>query len=189
MTDEEPLTGGNVSAGVVRVGDTVRRPAGPHPPAVHALLRHLHAVGFRHVPRPPGFDERGREVLSFVPGTGVVPDRVDLLDGDRPVREIGRLVRDLHDACAEFAAPPWRTRSRTSARTRSCTATSRRARAGRRAVDADVAGGPRADLARRHGDDRGAGGGVSPRATRPARPGCGSPCRATGAGPARRSRG
>lgn len=79
---------------------------------MHALLRHLHAVGFRHVPRPPGFDERGREVLSFVPGTGVFPDRVDLLDGDRPVREIGRLVRDLHDACPEFAAPPdaaWRT--------------------------------------------------------------------------------
>ena len=34
---EEPLRGGNVSARVVRVGDTVRRPAGPHTPAVHAL--------------------------------------------------------------------------------------------------------------------------------------------------------
>jgi hypothetical protein len=43
---EEPLSGGNVSQGVVRVGDTVRRPAGPHTPAVHALLSHLHAVGF-----------------------------------------------------------------------------------------------------------------------------------------------
>ncbi|WP_406474882.1 hypothetical protein [Streptomyces platensis] len=34
--EEQPLAGGNVSAGVVRVGDTVRRPAGPWTPAVHA---------------------------------------------------------------------------------------------------------------------------------------------------------
>lgn len=110
--DEEPLSGGNVSAGVVRVGDTVRRPAGPQTPAVHALLRHLHDVGFRHVPRPLGVDGQGREVLTFVPGTAVFPHRVDLLDGDGPMRAVGRLVRDLHDACAEFVAPPdalWQT--------------------------------------------------------------------------------
>jgi hypothetical protein len=38
---EVPLGGGNMSSGVVRVGDTVRRPAGPWTPAVHALLTHL----------------------------------------------------------------------------------------------------------------------------------------------------
>ena len=37
MPDEQPLTGGNVAAGVVRVGDTVRRPSGPWTPAVHTL--------------------------------------------------------------------------------------------------------------------------------------------------------
>ena len=47
MTGTEiPLAGGNMSAGVVRVGDTVRRPAGPWTPAVHALLTHLHEAGF-----------------------------------------------------------------------------------------------------------------------------------------------
>ena len=35
---EEALSGGNVAAGVIRVGDTVRRPAGPQTPAVHACL-------------------------------------------------------------------------------------------------------------------------------------------------------
>jgi hypothetical protein len=41
MTDAGvPLGGGNMSSGVVRVGDTVRRPAGPWTPAVHALLTH-----------------------------------------------------------------------------------------------------------------------------------------------------
>lgn len=34
MTGTEiPLDGGNMSSGVVRVGDTVRRPAGPWTPA------------------------------------------------------------------------------------------------------------------------------------------------------------
>jgi hypothetical protein len=54
---EVPLAGGNVSAGVVRVGDTVRRPTGPWSPAVHALLVHLHEVGFDGAPRSMGFDE------------------------------------------------------------------------------------------------------------------------------------
>ncbi|MFG1755530.1 hypothetical protein [Streptosporangium sandarakinum] len=38
---EIPLVGGDVTEGVVRVGDTVRRPVGPNAPLVHALLRHL----------------------------------------------------------------------------------------------------------------------------------------------------
>src|SRR5690242_20727743 len=71
---EEPLFGGNAAAGVVRVGGTARRPAGPHTPAVHALLSHLHAAGFGGAPRPLGIDERGREVLSFIPGTVPWPD-------------------------------------------------------------------------------------------------------------------
>jgi hypothetical protein len=49
---------------VVRVGDTVRRTAGPWTPAVHALLRHVRAEGFTQVPEPRGLDEHGREVLS-----------------------------------------------------------------------------------------------------------------------------
>jgi len=34
LPDEVPLEGGNMTGGVVRVGDTVRRPAGPWTPAV-----------------------------------------------------------------------------------------------------------------------------------------------------------
>ncbi|MFE7134272.1 hypothetical protein ACFVIM_25780 [Streptomyces sp. NPDC057638] len=58
---EEPPYGGNVSAGVVRVGDTVRRPAGPWTPAVHAVLTQLHQMGFRAAARPLGVDDQGRE--------------------------------------------------------------------------------------------------------------------------------
>ncbi len=41
---ETALVGGDVNVGdqvVVRVGDTVRRPTGPHTDAVDALLRHF----------------------------------------------------------------------------------------------------------------------------------------------------
>ena len=53
---------------VVAVGNTVRRAAGPWTPTIHALLDHLRASGFRMAPRPLGLDERGREILSLLPG-------------------------------------------------------------------------------------------------------------------------
>ncbi|MGW4802358.1 hypothetical protein ACWEPC_59100, partial [Nonomuraea sp. NPDC004297] len=45
------LVGGDVTEGVVRVGDTVRRPVGFNAPLVHALLRHLEEVSFAGAPR------------------------------------------------------------------------------------------------------------------------------------------
>ncbi|SOD63580.1 Phosphotransferase enzyme family protein [Streptomyces zhaozhouensis] len=110
-TDETPLTGGNVNAGVVRVGDTVRRPAGPWTPAVHALLAHLHAVGFPGAPRPLGIDAQGREILTFAPGRAAWPERFALLAPERRLARVGRLIRELHDAAASFTPPPdarWR---------------------------------------------------------------------------------
>jgi hypothetical protein len=104
--EEIPLTGGNVSAGVVRVGDTVRRPAGPWTPAVHALLEHLWSVGFRGAPRPLGIDGKGREVLTFAAGDVPWPSRFDLVEPRDRLAAVGRLVRDLHDACAGFTPPP-----------------------------------------------------------------------------------
>jgi len=107
MTETEvPLGGGNMTGGVVRVGDTVRRPAGPWTPAVHALLTHLHNAGFRGAPRPLGLDRRGREVLTFVPGTVAWPGHFRLLDGDGQLRRATRLIRDFHDAVAGFTPPP-----------------------------------------------------------------------------------
>lgn len=115
MTDhaaaEEPLTGGFVNQ-VVRVGDTVRRSAGPWTPAVHALLRHLERAGFAAAPRVLGMDDRGREVLSYLPGEAMPwtdwPDYMRSTDG--PAR-IAALLRRYHDAVRDFRPPPgavWR---------------------------------------------------------------------------------
>jgi len=64
---EVALAGGNMTP-VVRVGDTVRRRAGPWTPTIHALLRHVRAAGFTLAPDPLGLDGSGREILSLLPG-------------------------------------------------------------------------------------------------------------------------
>ncbi len=108
--DEEPLAGGNLSSGVVRVGNTVRRPTGPWTPAVHALLKHLEHKGFTGAPRLLGQDEQGREILEYVEGTVPWPDE-GRLDDLALVHRIGGTLRALHDAVADFVPPPdavWR---------------------------------------------------------------------------------
>ena len=45
------LAGGHTHAGIVRIGDTVRRPTGPWTASVHALLRHLEEHGFTAAPK------------------------------------------------------------------------------------------------------------------------------------------
>ena len=54
--------------GVVRVGDTIRRPAMPWSSSVDALLAHFREVGFDGAPRALGYDDAGRQVLSFAEG-------------------------------------------------------------------------------------------------------------------------
>jgi hypothetical protein len=101
----ELLAGGNVSGGVTRLGDTVRRPAGPWTPAVHALLRHLHEAGFRGAPLPLGVDREGREVLTFIEGTVPWPDRFELFEPADRLVAVARLIRGFHDAVAGFSPP------------------------------------------------------------------------------------
>jgi hypothetical protein len=94
---EIPLAGGDMNV-VVRVGDTVRRP--PEPPEVVELLLWYERVGFDGAPRFLGYDEQGREMLSFVegdPGFAPVPSSDDV------VAELGRVLRRAHDAQEGFA--------------------------------------------------------------------------------------
>jgi hypothetical protein len=94
--EEQPLEGGRLTAGVVRVGDTVRRPLGPRAEFVHQLLRHLEAVGFDGAPRVLGIDEQGREILSFLDGSLPNDLRPDWSDQD--LTAAASLIRRYHDA-------------------------------------------------------------------------------------------
>lgn len=103
---EIPLGGGDVTEGVVRVGDTVRRPVGPHSPLVHALLTHLESVGFEGAPRFLGIDSSGREVLSYIEGEVAGRPRPPWIADEIRLASVGRLVRAYDDAAASFTPPP-----------------------------------------------------------------------------------
>lgn len=94
---------------VVRRGGVVHRPAEPWSAGVLALLRHLEAAGFDGAPRVvgSGFDEEGRETLTWVEGGFVHPGPW----GEAGLHRLGAMVRRLHDAAAGFVPPPgatWR---------------------------------------------------------------------------------
>jgi hypothetical protein len=99
---EQVLPSGNTHAAIVRRGDTVRRPTGPWTPAVHDLLRHLERKNFDGSPRVLGIDGQDREVLTFIPGDVVYPDHSDLVMSDDALGAVSRLIRDYHDAVADF---------------------------------------------------------------------------------------
>jgi Ser/Thr protein kinase RdoA (MazF antagonist) len=103
VTQEVPLRGGITNAGLVtRVGHTVRRPRRPTSPATHALLQHLERVGFDGAPRFLGIDERGREVLSFIPGRAAIEPLEDWTMTDEALVSVAELLRRYHDAVASF---------------------------------------------------------------------------------------
>jgi aminoglycoside phosphotransferase (APT) family kinase protein len=81
--------------------------------AVFDLLHHLEREGFAGAPRALGFDEQGREILTYIegevaaqrqpghPGGGDLPDYVWR---DDVLVHLGALLRTYHDAAATF---PW----------------------------------------------------------------------------------
>ncbi len=106
--EEIPLAGGVDNLGsVVRVGDTVRRPQRPTSAATHALLRHLESVGFEGAPRLLGVDGQGREVLSYIPGTAVLPPYPDWALTDEALVSVAELLREYHRAAASFDPTSW----------------------------------------------------------------------------------
>jgi Phosphotransferase enzyme family len=110
--DEEiPLLGGRLNR-VVRIGDTVRRPGGDWTPTIHALLRHVRDHGFPYAPEPFGWDDQGREILSYIPGTtvGPGPDWPAWLWDEDLLADVGRITADFHRASAGFRPEgrvPW----------------------------------------------------------------------------------
>lgn len=97
LLDGDPLAGG-ATGGAVRIGQTVRRPTGPWTPVVHELLDHLRSTSL--APLPLGRDERGREVLTYLPGRTIRPDE-ELLS-DAQVASCAAALRRLHEAMRTF---------------------------------------------------------------------------------------
>jgi hypothetical protein len=103
---EEAFIGGNMND-ATRVGDTVRRRAGPWTPAVHALLRFLESAGFA-APRVRGVDAEGREILEYLEGDahpGWPDPAPDWVTDDDLLAEGARLLRRYHDLVEGFEPP------------------------------------------------------------------------------------
>ncbi len=103
MENEIPLEGGRVTKGVVRVGDTVRRPPTFNSLFVHKLLQHLAASGFDAASRSHGSDEFGRDVFSYIEGD--VPHDLSW-HSDDILFDAARLIRRYHDATEGLLASP-----------------------------------------------------------------------------------
>jgi len=103
--DQPTWLAGNVG-GAWRIGGTVHRTTGPWTAAVHALLGFL-SSRLEHVPRVLGFDEQGREVLTFLPGRVVDIDTESLTPGQ--IDSLVSWTRSFHEVVAGFGHPgPWR---------------------------------------------------------------------------------
>lgn len=99
-----------MTEGVVRVGDTVRRPAHQGTPSMRDVLVHLERVGFDAAPRWLGLDELGRDILTWIEGDtftdrgqmhpyiGDPPTRITFADDQ--IAAAFRLLRRYHDTFA-----------------------------------------------------------------------------------------
>jgi aminoglycoside phosphotransferase (APT) family kinase protein len=89
-----------MTAGVVRVDDTVRRPGSDASGFTAALLGLLAEQGFSAAPKYLGQDERGRDILTYLDGW--VPARFQRWSDDQ-IAAAGALLRAFHDATAGSA--------------------------------------------------------------------------------------
>lgn len=102
---EITLPGGDVTQGVVRIGQTVGRPRQAQSAAVAAYLSHLELAGFDGAPRFLGTDARGRDVLQHLPGVTASQPPEDWVADDGLMAPLGALVGRLHTASAGFQPP------------------------------------------------------------------------------------
>lgn len=100
---EVELVGGT-NPGVVRVGDTVRRPARAWTPTVKALLCYLEQVDFP-APRPLTADDDARQVTIWIAGETTWDEHARYWAEPEQLARVAGLVRRLHDLLDGFEAP------------------------------------------------------------------------------------
>jgi len=101
--EEIALQAGRITRGVVRVGDTVRRPAKASSPFMAQLLEYLEARGCCWAPRYLGQDRSGRDVLSYLSGS--VPAKWQTFADDQ-LCAAAAIVRALHDVTSGSKLAP-----------------------------------------------------------------------------------
>lgn len=99
MSDQ--LLDTNPNRPIERIGNTVHRPTHHWTPAVHDLLNYLQSVGFKYSPKVLGFDDAGREILSYIDGQSGGDGWANVITDDG-LRKFAKLLRTYHDAIAGY---------------------------------------------------------------------------------------
>lgn len=87
---------------IIIVDNEVHRPTGHWTKQIHKLLLYLREEGFYFAPNPLGFDEQGREILSFVKGkTGDYPLSENVASTNALISS-AKLLRAYHDVSQKF---------------------------------------------------------------------------------------
>ncbi|WP_367606760.1 phosphotransferase enzyme family protein [Legionella sp. W05-934-2] len=103
--DTQHLYGGRENQ-IIRIGETVHRPAGRWTKQVHAFLRHLRQEGFYAAPEPLGFDDQGREIVSFIKGEVSNYPLSIKASSTKALVSCAQLLRNFHDASKSFLKSP-----------------------------------------------------------------------------------
>jgi thiamine kinase-like enzyme len=93
------LGGGRTTTGVVKVGNTVRRPAKRNSEYANQVLVFLEKKRFIHSSRYLGKDEENRDIFSYV--EGFVPDDLGGTT-DQQLHSFMKIVRKFHDVSQTF---------------------------------------------------------------------------------------
>lgn len=99
MNDEIILSGGRSTEGVVRIGDTVRRPHKKESEFANSFLSFLQENGFKYSHRYLGRDEYGRDIFEYI--EGFVPDDI----GNTTLNQLCgfmKIVKRFHDLSLRF---------------------------------------------------------------------------------------
>ncbi|HSX06619.1 MAG TPA: aminoglycoside phosphotransferase family protein [Candidatus Saccharimonadia bacterium] len=98
------LLDNNPDRPIERIGDTVHRPTHHWTPAVHDLLNYLQSVNFPYSPKVLGFDENGREILSYIDGQSGGDGWAKIVSDDG-LRKFAKLLRAYHDVITDYKPP------------------------------------------------------------------------------------
>jgi len=96
---ETTLDGGRITTGVVRVGNTVRRPRKRNSEYIYQVLKFLEKKQFKYSQRYLGKDLKNRDIFAYVEGF-VPPDLGDTTD--LQLHSFMKIVRELHDISIDF---------------------------------------------------------------------------------------
>jgi thiamine kinase-like enzyme len=97
--EEIILGGGRTAKGVVKIGNTVRKPVNKNSEYSRQVLQFLEKKHFNYSQRYLGKDEQNREIYAYI--EGYVPE--DLGDTtDTQLHSFMKMVREFHDVSRDF---------------------------------------------------------------------------------------